>query len=189
MIIFGGGNTDYFRPFDRYESVEMRKLFMALANRKFVGTQTRKWAYRVEKKSLSTLETLLYSRDILRREHIRGGNLYIICETLREKRAAVVGAKLFGHRFKIRMLPCDFHTDSYRYDLNLWKKAELEAIKQDLFVLKNPKYLNLYRLAFKKKVEFFKTMPDNHDRAVVLWKNKVSKEVQGRLLRQLQKKR
>src|SRR3989339_1730620 len=64
-IMFCGGHTDIIKPYQRTEAGEMAGFFKQLAIRPSCQAQTRKFKYFLEKKSLSTLENIIYSREII----------------------------------------------------------------------------------------------------------------------------
>ena len=168
LIIFSGGKTDCFKPYARTEAGEMVKLFNKLKNRRFVHNTTQDWRLVLEKKSLSTLENLLFTKNIIKSKRIQNFNLYILCEQKREKRAKALVRNVFGKKNKAMIIPIDFDTSKNRYlSKDFIREKEKRALRFDLWALKNSGNFKKYHQFYQDKLKFFRQIgPDRHAYAV-----------------------
>lgn len=167
-IVFCGGPTDMYKPYKRVEAQEMSKFFRSYADRSVCRIVTKTWKYFLEKKSLSTLENLVYAKHLLDQKKIDISSLTIFCEVTREKRIKRLAKKVFG---KANIIAIDFDISENRYiDPKLIEQKEREAIKLDTWTLARPERLKQYRKLFVDKMTFLrKAGPGNHQAALREW--------------------
>ena len=104
-IMFCGGMTDMVKPYKRNEAQETMQFFKAFADRDACRKTTKLWNFLLEKKSLSTLENLIYAKQILDGKKIDTSTLTIFCEETRCKRVKRLAKKIFG---KANVISVDF---------------------------------------------------------------------------------
>lgn len=169
-IIFSGGPTDMYKPYRRTEAAEMKKFFQKMAQRSFVRKASAGWRYVLEPRSLSTLENVLYSFQLLHRKKIRHGAITVFCEYTRVKKVATFCKKIFNKNFSFRVVPIDFDVSQNRYDTDLVQKKEAKDIKLGLWALREKSNLKKYRQLFKDKVAYLRTCdPRTHPAAINQW--------------------
>ncbi|HLM84476.1 MAG TPA: hypothetical protein VK254_04710 [Candidatus Bathyarchaeia archaeon] len=158
IIIFCGGNTDGFKPYQRTEADEMIRFFTALiTERPMLKSLTKKWTLIPENKSLSTLENLIKSQKIITKRKIRKANLFIFCEQTRENRIKVLAKKILDKNYKFRIEPIDFDVSQNRYlSPEYLAKKENTELKHSLWALQNPENLKKHHQMFKEKFEYFR---------------------------------
>jgi ribosome-interacting GTPase 1 len=179
MIIFCGGKTDCFKPYRRTEEEEMIRFFKQLAAQPFVKNKTKNWRLVGEGISISTLENLLFSKRIIDKKKIHKANIYIFCETTRERRIKMLAGKIFGKNFKCRVISIDFDVSSNRYlDPKFIVKKEKAEMKHALWSLKSPANLKKHHQVFVEKLDYFRKEGGNHPDAVKKWWDKKLKELE-----------
>ncbi|MGB0756910.1 MAG: hypothetical protein ACPGO5_00470 [Patescibacteria group bacterium] len=171
LIIPAGGRTDMYKPYRRTEAGEMMKVLRKLKSRRFVSQVTSDWEFAPERKSISTLENLLFSKDILKKHNIKSADLYIFCEYTRGSRLKVIAKEIFGKQYKITVLPIDFDVSKLRYaDPGFLKKKERVEINHTKWALQSPENLKEHHKLFKKKITYLRTIePRMHQRAIKEW--------------------
>ena len=182
LIILSGGKTDCFKPYQRTEAEEMAKIFKPLIQRTRIKSQTRGWQVALEKKSLSTLENLLFCRDILRKKKINSGQLYVFCEMTRQERMKILARKVLGKKFKIKVWAVDFDHSQNRYlDPKFISKKEKAGTKFALGALKSPAKFQEHHRVFVKKFKFLRQHdPAKHPQAVKKWMTEQMKILEGK---------
>ena len=168
LVIFSGGRTDMFPPYKRSEASEMKRFFIELANRPSVKKATRYWNYLLETKSLSTVENLIYSKDILKNKKINNYVIYIFCEFTRIKKNKIFATKLFSGK-KINIIGVDFDVSLNRYDYELINEREKIDIKIGPEVLRDVKKLSRYRKVLKERIKYLRESDKKHPEAVKSW--------------------
>ncbi|MEK7451782.1 MAG: ElyC/SanA/YdcF family protein [Patescibacteria group bacterium] len=159
-IIFCGGSTDIYPPYKRNEALEIARLFMQFADRPICHGVTKKWKYLFEKKSLSTLENLVYTKELLETKKIDFSHLTIFCEATRHKRVKRLVKKIFG---KANVTAIDFDLTENRYlDHESIEKREIASIKFDDAVLRDPHAMKEYRKAYQQKFALLRSTGSEH---------------------------
>lgn len=156
LIIFCGGETDCFKPCKRNEADEMIKFFwMMITERPFL--KIKNWQLVAEKKSLSSLENMLFSKKILAKRKIENAKIIIFCEHTRAKRINIIAKKLFVGPYKLQVVPIDFDVSQNRYlDPNFLEKKEKQVLKYDLWALQSPENLKKYHKVFEEKIAYLR---------------------------------
>lgn len=168
VIVFCGGKTDMWAPYRRTEAQEMKRAFGALMKRPAARPHTRAWKLLTESASLSTLDNLLYTKDLMTAGAFSAKHLTIFCEQTRVARIKMLARKLFTNA---QVHPIDFDQSDNRY-LDPMKLHCIAAggLKLDLRALKSEKALAAHRALFKEKFAFLrKAGPDVHAEAVREW--------------------
>lgn len=176
MIIFCGGPTDIFKPYKRTESQEMKKMFLEYSQRAFVKNYTKTWHYKIENKSLSTAENLLFAKNILSKMTGKR-KIYIFCEYTRRLKLKIFAQKIFTNKFFI--IPFDFDLSINRYrDPEFITKKENMDIKFGLLAIKDKIFRAKYRKMFIEKLVYFRKMgPTKHQEAINIWWQEKIKEL------------
>lgn len=172
LIILSGGETDIFKPYKRNEADEINKIFTVLIKqRKFINSITKNWSFAAEKKSLSTLENLIYSKKIIQKLKTNKTNFFIFCEQTREKRVKILTKKVFEKNFNFQVLPIDFDMSANRYlSPDFLAKKEKAVLEHDLWALQNPKNLKKYHKVFEEKLKFLRNVgPEMQVEALRKW--------------------
>lgn len=179
-LVFSGGYTDCFPPYKRSEAAEMARLFAQWSERPFCRAVTKHWRVVLERVSLSTIENILYTRDLIQKKKWPVKQVTIFCEATRVGRIRSLTKKIpFGVR--VQILPVDFDLSSNRYlDPAFLKKRETMGAKLEVWALKDPKHLKEYQKGLKEKIASLrKAGPGKHAEAVKLWWEKRLKELEA----------
>jgi uncharacterized phage-like protein YoqJ len=179
VIIFSGGKTDMFKPYQRTEAGEMAKYFKALAKRPFVAKVTKTWKYELESRALSSLENMLFARELLKKKYPRIKSGTIAFEQTRAQRIQAVAKEIFNKSDELTFLPIEFDISVNRYDLELVDKKEKYALKMDLWSLESTKNLKMHHDVFADKIKTLRQAgPVHHQEAVQEWWKKSLQRVQ-----------
>lgn len=177
LIIFCGGPTDIFKPYQRTEAAEMKKLFLSLARRDFVKKYTRYWRYQLEKNSLSTLENIIGAYRIIKR--IKSAKrIFVFVEQTRVLKIKTLAKKIIKN--KIQIIPLDFDLSVNRYrDPQFIQRKELADLKISLKVLSDKKFYKQHRKFLIDKINYFRQAgPAQHGEAINRWWQEKLKELE-----------
>lgn len=168
-ILFCGGKTDCFKPFNRTEAEEMIKFFNCLKGRDYLKKQTENWELIPEKKSISTLENLIFCKEIIKNKDLKCDSINIIFEKSRERRIKTLARNIF--KSKIKLLPFDFNQSETRFiDQNFINKKEKTVLKHDLKSLEDETYLNKFHKIYQEKLSILRnTAPKDREEAIKNW--------------------
>lgn len=180
IIICTGGETDMYKPYERTEAEEMIRLLEKLATRPFLKKVTKNWQFIPEKKSLSSLENLLYGAEIIKKKNIKKPKVFIFCEQTREKIIKILANKILNNNYSIKVIPIDFDISPNRYvDPKFLLEKEQVYLKHSLRAFKSPENLKKFRKIFEEKIEFLRQAgPGDHTRAVKEWWEQKLKELE-----------
>ena len=78
----------------------MKKLFLFFAKRDFVKNYTKSWQYKLENKSLSTMENILFANKIIENTKI-DKNIFIFVEQTRVLKIKTLAKKIIKNKFQI----------------------------------------------------------------------------------------
>lgn len=179
IIITCGGKTDMFKPYDRTEADEIIRFFKTfIRERPFLNSVTENWKFISENKSLSTLENLLNSLDIVQKRDIPEANFYIFCEQTRQKRIKVL-AKQILDKYNFTVFPIDFDTSPNRYlPIEYLAEKENKELQHSLWALQSPENLSKHHKVFEEKFAYFRTIGNNTNINIVKeWWDKKLKEL------------
>ena len=167
-ILFCGGLTDMFKPYNRIEAQEISRYFKSLADRDICRATTKRWKVLLEKKSLSTLENLVYTKQIVDTKHIDTSSLTIFCETTRLNRVKRLAKHIFGNA---KVIDIDFDVSSNRYlDVKSLQQREQAAEALERWALESPDHFKEFRKLFIEKMNFLrKAGPEKHQEALRDW--------------------
>jgi hypothetical protein len=181
IIITCGGKTDMFKPYHRTEADEMIRFFKTfIKERPFLNPVTENWQFISENKSLSTLENLLNSLDIVQKRDIPEANFYIFFEQTRENRIKTLAKKILDKNYNFITIPIDFDISPNRYlDPKYLLKKENLDLNHSLWVLQSPENLRKHHKVFKEKIEYLRTIHNKTDMNIVKeWWDKKLKELE-----------
>ena len=150
-VIFSGGNTDFNKPFKRTESVEMIKLF-----KKIGGKRIDNWKIKKEQKSLSSLENLIYSRQIINKIKKISGKITIFCERTRVARMRITANKILKN---VVIIPVDLLTKKQLESFSFIKEKEKAVLEYSIWALKSRNNLKKYRKIFIDKFKILRKAP------------------------------
>lgn len=172
LIIFSGGPTDCFPPYQRIESKEMSKLFFAYAKQYGLNKVTARWKYVFETKSLSTTENFKYIRDTFVRRKISSGNLTIFGETTRTQRIIKTAKWALNKKFHMRFCGIDFDISKNRYNTALIKKRERSDTRGARDAFANIKYMQEHHALMTHKFKVLRQAgPKHQSEALQRWWN------------------
>jgi hypothetical protein len=180
IIITCGGKTDMFKPYDRTEADEMIRFFKAfIQERPFLESITKNWRFTPENKSLSTLENLLNSLDIVHKRGIRKANFFIFCEQTRENRINTLAKKILDKNYNFITIPIDFDTSPNRYlSMEYLSEKENKELQHSLWALESSENLRKHHKVFEEKFAYFRTIGNKTNINIVkAWWDKKLKEL------------
>lgn len=169
VVVFSGGPTDIFKPYRRVEATEMARFFREQLKK--LPPRQRNWRMYSEQKSLSTLENLLFAKDLLKKQRVTGSNITIFCEATREHRVSVLAKRLFGKHYSLHVVPIDFDTSSNRYlGADFFETKEARVLQLDLWALKSADNYKRYHQLFLEKISFLRSKgAKHHAKAIEEW--------------------
>lgn len=155
VIITCGGPTRCEEPFEGTEAGVMAEYVRGHMGREELQGQTSQWQVLEEDKSLSTLENIVLSKELIA-SHQLEGEVFVFCEATREGRVKVFGEEVFGDRFG-GVLPIDFDVTKNRYlsPEVLQKKEEL-SIMEAMWTLEDSDRIKKHHELYEKKFVFFR---------------------------------
>lgn len=174
VIIFCGGKTDMLEPYERTEADEMLRLFDALMNRGHCKEITKDWKLIAEDRSISTLENLIFAKEVIEKEKLQSREIYLIFEATRFNRIKTLSEKIFDN--EVGLIPFDFSQNAQRYaKVELIQKKENNALKFDMLLIGKEISFEEYHDMYLKKMGILRTHPKNHDEAVKkLWEKYIN---------------
>lgn len=169
-IIFCGGKTDMLEPYERTEAAEMIKLFDLLIKREQCREFTKDWKLIAEDESISTLENLMFAKDVIEKEKIEAGKINLIFEATRTNRIKTLAAKVFDS--KVDFIPFDFSQSAQRYaSRELIEEKENIILNHDMMFLDKKISFEEYHHPYTERLRLLRMEPGSHDEAVKkLWK-------------------
>lgn len=170
-IIPCGGPTNCKPPFTGTEADALAAFLREQMMRDELRPLTLDWSIFPEAKSLSSLENLVFAKEIMESESLNG-DVHVFCEKTRENRVTQFAEKIFvGSRVAIHAI--DFDTSKNRYlDPAILGKKESVALIEGLLTLENPERLKEHHALFEKKFAFIRQRQSeglSHVDAVTEW--------------------
>lgn len=158
IIICSGGVTDMTPPYKRNEANGMIDFFTWLIKeRQYLKPILKKWIFIPEKKSLSTLENIIFCKNIIEERKIDNGNVYVFCEYTRRKRVQILTKKVFPKNYAVRVIPVDFDLSPRRYlDPGFLEEKENTEIDHSLWALKSMGNFKKHHEAFEEKMKILR---------------------------------
>ncbi|HAU66158.1 MAG: hypothetical protein A2017_16300 [Lentisphaerae bacterium GWF2_44_16] len=171
MIIPCGGPTKCDPPFTGTEAELIAGHLSHLVARNEVKRHTLEWKILSEDQSLSTLENLLFSEQLIQAHNLTG-TVTIFCEKTREVRLKIFADHIFGIGVAV-VQAIDFDLTKNRYlDQEVLAKKEGLALKEGLWTLEEPTRIQKHHEFFQKKFEFLRRRQSeglSHIDAVTEW--------------------
>lgn len=160
LIIACGGKTDFFKPYQRTEGQIIVNWFKKFIDqRSYLKNITKHWQLLAEKKSISTLENLLYSYKILKKLKINQAKVFIFCEQTRGRRIKILAKKIFKN-YSLQVVPIDFDVSETRYlPVDYLHKKENRELKYSLWALKNPQNFQKHHRIYEEKFKYLRQIP------------------------------
>lgn len=181
-IVFTGGKTDMFKPYQRSEAEEMIKAFRVLMERPSVKHLVGGWKLIAEARALSSLDNALYAKELCDKRGL-ALPLVIFAEQTRVERVKRITKTVFGKKTKVQ--PIDFDQSANRYvSTDLLEKREHEGMKLDAWALKSQENLKRHRALYKQKIAFLRGEgPAQHVEALQTWWNQQIEQLNEKSLR------
>lgn len=168
-IIFTGGLVDCFQPYQRIEALELKHFFEKKCQSVGMSKQLRQWRLLAEKKSLSTLENLLFSKKLINDYRLKNLEVLIFCEWTRKSRVYRLAQKIFGKKCLVSAI--DFDTSANRYlDPKFLQQKEKKAWKYDLWSLRSVVNLKKHHILHQQRIKYLRQAKNaDHVQAVQQW--------------------
>lgn len=161
LIILSGGNIDMDKPFDRILSKVMLTLF-----EKHVDRYNINCLVKTEEKSLSSLENLIYSKDILN-EFKENFEIYIFSDEQRLDRTKILAEKVFDNPI---MIGVDISHELEKQNAEVVNKKEELATKFSLWALKSKDNFDKFKSVYNEKYTYLRTIsPEKRKEAEIEW--------------------
>ncbi|KKQ37070.1 MAG: hypothetical protein US53_C0029G0019 [Candidatus Woesebacteria bacterium GW2011_GWA1_37_7] len=161
VVILSGGNIDMDKPFDRILSKVMLTLF-----EKYIDKYNMNCLVKTEEKSLSSLENLIYSKDILN-EFKDNFEIYVFSDKQRIERSKILADKVFDNPI---MLGVDISHELERQNTEVVNKKEELATKFSLWALKSKENLDKFKNVYNEKYTYLRTIsPEKRKEAEIEW--------------------
>jgi hypothetical protein len=171
-IIFCGGKIDMYKPYKRTAASEMVKLFRKIIDKKFTKDALSQITILEEAKSFSTLDDLLYTKEVMSKKRIHPDKIFIFCESSREDRLRKLAEQIFGQ--PSTTLPIVLPAKGQKKDPRLLKQKEEVALRWSLKALKDSNYLKKYRTIYREKLDLLRKTPEaDRPKALLQWWKKV----------------
>ncbi len=136
------------------EAGSMGKYLEQMMQRPEVKEQTKKWDVLLEDRSLSSLENLVFAKQLLEEKEL-SGKLTIFCEQTREGRVKEMAKHVFENDVLVE--PIDFDISKNRYlDPVILKIKEEEALREALWTLEKEERIEQHHQLFERKFAFFR---------------------------------
>jgi hypothetical protein len=154
-IIPCGGPTNCDPPFQGTEAEAIASYLHHFMNRETVRQQTKDWTIFPEARSLSTLESLLFGKEIIHQRKLHGP-VTIFCEKTRERRLRVFGDAVFQDT-PTEIYAIDFDVSKNRYlDPEIIQRKEDLAIQEGLWTIQDPERIQKHHELFEAKFAFLR---------------------------------
>lgn len=173
-VILSGGNIDMDEPYDRVLSKEMKGLFSKIAE--YFGLNC---IMLTEEKSLSSLENLIYSKNII--NGIDGEKqIYIFSDLQRSVRTKLTADKIFNN---YDLLTIDLSSNEEKQNQDIVNKKEKIATDFSLWALKSKENMEEFMKVYADKFNLLRSVPEvkRKETEILWWKSMISK-YQDRLI-------
>lgn len=167
-VLLSGGNIDMDKPFNRILSQEMKKPFDVVAKKFNINCTTL-----TEEKSLSSIENLIYSKNII--DKINGDKeIYIFSDLQRSERTKITTDIIFN---KYELLTIDLGSKEEKQNQEIVNKKENLAIKLSLWALKNNENLEEFKNVYIDKFKLLRnvSLENRKEAEINWWKNMILK--------------
>lgn len=161
LVILSGGNIDMDKPFDRILSKVMLPLFNSYIDKYNINCLVK-----TEEKSLSSLENLIYSKDILD-EFKENFDIYIFSDKQRLDRSKILSDKVFDNPI---MLGVDISHELEKQNAEVVNKKEELATKFSLWALNSKDNFDKFKSVYNEKYAYLRTIsPEKRKEAEIEW--------------------
>lgn len=151
-IIFSGGYTDCYPPYQRTEAREMKRWFEQ--QKKIAEKACEKklnWIFKTDNKSLTSVENIFNVKPFVSQK----SNILIFCDATRALRMKKFATEILGKNIA-KIIPVDFDTSNNRYKLDAIAWREKEDLRLSLKAVLDPKLLKIRREFAKRKLEIMR---------------------------------
>ncbi len=161
LVILSGGNIDMNKPFERILSKVMLPFFKIYIDKYNINC-----LIETEEKSLSSLENLMYSKDIL--DKFKGNfEIYIFSDKQRLDRSKMIADKVFDNPI---MLSVDISHELEKQNAEVVNKKEELATKFSLWALKSKDNFDKFKSVYNDKYTYLRTIsPEKRKEAEIEW--------------------
>lgn len=154
VIIPCGGPTKCELPYNETEADVISDYLESLMKRSETLKQTSGWTIVLEDRSLSTLENLIYAKEIMVEKELNE-DVVIFCEKTRTLRVQAFANHLFGENTTVN--PIDFDISKNRYlDPSVLDQKEKLGLQEGLWTLESKERIDKHHEFFQKKFEFLR---------------------------------
>jgi hypothetical protein len=161
LVILSGGNIDMDKPFERILSKVMLPLFKNYADKYNINCLVK-----TEENSLSSLENLIYSKDILDEFKV-SFEIYIFSDKQRIERSKILADKVFDNPI---MLGVDISHELEKQNVDVVNKKEELATKFSLWALKSKDNFDKFKSVYDEKYTYLRTVsPEKRKEAEIEW--------------------
>lgn len=171
LIIPCGGPTNCTPPYEGTEAAMIGAYIQKLIDRPMMGDLCKAWSIQLENRSLSTLENLIFVKDIL--DRTEGVELVVIfCEATRADRIRVVSNQILSTRRNVTIEAIDFDITANRYSKTVVGVKEQRATDGFLWALESPERLAKYHELYERRLTLIRTLQNeglSHVDAVAEW--------------------
>lgn len=151
VIIPCGGATSLEPPFKGTEAEMMGSYIEQMMRRDFLLEQTAQWTIRLEDRSISSLENLVFARQMI--DGAEG--VTVFCDVTRRDRNAKIASRIFNGDVTIDGI--DFDVSKNRYiDSETLRKKEGVATAEALWTLEDQERLQRHHDFFERKLGFLR---------------------------------
>lgn len=172
LIIPCGGPTNCTPPYEGTEAEVIGSHIRKLIDRSATGDRCKEWSIVLEDRSLSTLENLVFAKEIVHSEK-NVESMTVFCEVTRRNRMQIVGDAVFGATPFMKIDPIDFDVSANRYlDPAIIEQKEDIEIRGSLWALESPERLARHHELFERKFVLLRSLQDggmSHVDAVAEW--------------------
>jgi len=151
LVILSGGPTG--GRGGKTEASEMRRFARDLSRDPRFNCAWERVEFAEERRSLSSLENLLFARELMKESGIRPRRIATFCELTRKKRIKTLARKIFRGKAAVDVLAVDFDRSPDRYlETETMRMREWNHLKFDLWALKSPENLASHRSLVEKRL-------------------------------------
>lgn len=158
-IICGGGETNCTPPYQGTEAEVMAEFFRSFMDRESVREETIKWNVILEAKSVSSLENILFAKELLTKENDLS-EVTLFCEKTREARNRETVAMLLPES-TTNVIGVDFDLSKNRYlPQEIIAKKEAAEREHTQWALQSPENLQKHHAFFVEKIRLLRQWQD-----------------------------
>ncbi len=164
-VVLSGGNIDMDEPFDKVLSKTMLPLF-----KEYIDKYHLNCLLKTEEKSLSSLENLMYSKELLD-QLAPNSDIYIFSDAQRVKRLTVLADNVFNNP---KILGIDLSHPEERKNAEVVNKKEELATNFSLWALKSKANFEKFKNVYSDKYAYLRTVPpEKRKEAEIEWWKKM----------------